>query len=283
MKSNRILQLVLLVLVVVFVATAGFLYTANSSQVKKHTELTDTLNKDQATYNNGLAQEAALQKTAADLASQLAAAKAALANSHFRSSAESIEYDNILYSLADDSKLQITSLNASSPTNVQEQNTTYQVTTFSLTVEGLSPDGIFSSPADDTAYIAAVVSNILTFENKIVTDADFDTAIIPSVNITETAPMTAADVQAEIDDINTKITAGLTDAIAALTAQIQTANAGILTSDQITALIQTQTAQLVATTLAAQTPDQIKALVAQENIATPTATITINVWTCKGA
>lgn len=126
MKSNRILQIILLVLVVVFVAAGGFLYTANSSQVKKHTELTDTLSKDQATYNNGLAQEAALQKTSADLASQLAAAKAALANSHFRSSAESIEYDNILYSLADDTKLQITSLNASSPTNVQEQNTTYR-------------------------------------------------------------------------------------------------------------------------------------------------------------
>lgn len=95
--------------------------------------------------------------------------------------------------------------------------------------------------------------------------------------------MTAADVQAEIDDINTKITAGLTDAIAALTAQIQTANAGILTSDQIAVLVKTATTQLVATTLAAQTPDQIKALVAQENIATPTTTITINVWTCKGA
>ena len=283
MKSNRILQLILLVLVVIFVATAGFLYTANSSEIKRHTQLTDTLNKDQVTYNNGLAQEAALQKTAADLASQLAAAKASLASTHFRSSAESIEYDNILYSVADAAKLQITSLSASSPSNVQEKDTTYQVTTFTVAVKGLSPDGIFSSPADDMAYIAAVVDNILAFENKIATGADFDTTVIPSVSITEPAPMTAAEVQAEIDGINTKIAAELKDAITALAAQIQKDNASLLTPDQIAALVKTETDALIATTLASQTPDQIKALVEQANIVTPTATITINVWTCKGA
>jgi hypothetical protein len=283
MKSNRILQLVLLVLVIVFVAAAGFLYTANSSEIKRHTQLTDTLNKDQVTYNNGLVQQAALQKTAADLASQLAAAKASLANSHFRSSAESIEYDNILYSIADGVKLQVTSLTAGSPSNVQEKDTTYQVTTFTVSVKGLSPDGIFSATADDTTYIASVVDNILTFENKIATGTDFDTAVIQSVNISEPSPMTATDIQTEIDGINNKIAAGLKDAITALTAQIQKDNAGKLTPDQIAALVKSETDALIATTLASQTPEQIKALVEQANIAAPTAVITIDVWTCKGA
>ena len=284
MKSNRKFQLVLLAIIVVFVAAAGFLYMSNSSQLKRKTQITDNLSKSQATYNSGLAQKAALAKTATDLASQLASAKASLAQIHFRSSSESVEYDRILYSIADAAALQLTSLSATAPADVHELNNTYQLTTFSLTVEGLSPDGIFSSPGDDTAYNDAVVKNILDFMNKISTSPDFDTANIQSVNISVPKTMTGTDIQTEIDGINTRIAAEIKTQIDALAAQIQADNAGgTLTQDQINTLIKTETAQLVATTLAAKTADEVKALVEQANIATPSATITINIWTYKGA
>jgi hypothetical protein len=256
---------------------------SNSSELKRKTQVTDNLNKSQATYNSGLAQKAALEKTATDLASQLASAKALLAQTHFRSSSESVEYDRILYAIADAAAVQLTNLSATAPADIQEQNNTYQLTTFSLTVQGFSPDGIFSSPADDTAYIDAVVNNILNFINKISTSPDFDTAVIQSVNISVPETMTGADIQTEIDGINTKIAAEIKDQIAALAAQIQADNAGTLTQDQINTLIKTETARLVATTLAAKTADEVKALVEQANIATPSATITINIWTYKGA
>ena len=101
MKSNRILLLVLLALIIVFGAVAGYLYTANNAENKNQTQLKNNIAKDLATINKGIAQKADLDKAAADIASQLDAAKAALADINFRKAAESIEYDRILYGIAD--------------------------------------------------------------------------------------------------------------------------------------------------------------------------------------
>ena len=185
--------------------------------------------------------------------------------------------------MADSAKLRLTGITATSPAAFTEQNNTYQVTTFTVTVEGFSPGAIFSAPKDDSDYITGIVSNIMAFSNTLATSADFDTAIIEPVNITVPKAMTAVDVQAEINVINTKIAAELKDAIAALTAQIQTDNGDTLTQDQIAALIKTETDKLVAETLKAKSADEVKALVQQANIQSPSATFTINVWTYKGA
>jgi hypothetical protein len=283
MKSNRILLLVLFALVILFGAVAGYLYTANNAEIKNQTQLKDTIAKDQATINKGITQKADLEKAAADIADQLASAKAALADIHFRSTVESIEYDRILYAIADTAKIRITGLNATPPADIKESNNMYQLTKFTITVEGLGPDGIFSKPADDTAYLGSVVSNILGFTNNIATSPDFDTAVIESVNISEPDPMTAENIQAEIDAINAKISEEIKDQIDALTTKIQTDNAETLTAEQIDALIKTQTADLVAKTLAAKTPEEIKAMVEQAGIARPSAVIIINIWTYKGA
>jgi hypothetical protein len=283
MKSNRILQIVLVVLIIAFVAAAGFLYKSNSSEVNRQKSLKDNLTKNQAAYNSGLAQKAALEKTATDLANQLASAKSLLAGVHFRPSSESIEYDRILLGTADSAKLLITNITATPPVAFTEQNNTYQVTTFTVTVEGLSPDGIFATSKDDADYITAVVNNILVFSNAIATSPDFDTAIIQPVNINVPNHMTAADIQAEIDGINNKIRTEIKNAIDALTSQILTDNADTLTQDQIAGLVQTETDKLVAETLKAKSADEVKVLVEQSGIESPSATITINIWTYKGA
>ena len=283
MKSNRILLLVFFALIIIFGAVAGYLYIANNAENKNQTQIKNNIAKDLVTINKGSAQKADLDQAAADIASQLDSAKAALADINFRKAVESIEYDRILYGIADASSVRIDSLAAAPPSDVKELNNTYQLTKFAVTVEGLSPDNIFASPGDDTAYIGSVVANILNFTNKIAVSPDFDTAVIESVNITEPRPMAPDEIQGLIDGINNKIADGIRDQIDALAQQIQTDNEATLTQEQIDALIKTETDKLVAATLAAKTPDEIKTLVDQAGIARPTAVITISIWTYKGA
>jgi hypothetical protein len=278
MKSNRILQIILVGLVIVFVAVGAYIYTANSSETKKQSQLKSTLNQSQVIYANGLAQKAALQTTATSLANQLASAKALLAQSSFRSSAESIEYDRTLYGLAANSKLNITSLTSSAPSSTVDGGTTYKVTTFVVTVQGVVPAAIFSKSADDTAYINSVVSNINGYLQTIIADPNFNTAIIPNVNFSVPPTMTDDQVQAEITAINGFVTTQQQTAITTLTAQIQTANAG-LPPDQITALVTSAVNDLIAQTIKNATPAQLAMLITRAGVPSPTAVITINVWT----
>jgi hypothetical protein len=279
MKSNRILQIILVGLVIVFVAVAAYIYTANSSETKKQSQLKSTLNQSQVIYANGLAQKAALQTTATGLANQLASAKALLAQSSFRSSAESIEYDRTLYGLAANSKLNITSLTSSAPSSMVDGGTTYKVTTFVVTVQGVVPTAIFSKTADDTTYINSVVSNINGYLQSIIADPNFNTAVIPNVNFTVPPTFTDDQVQAEISTINGFVTTQQQAAITALTAQIQAANAATLTPDQISALVTSAVNDLIAQTIKNSTVAQLAMLITRAGVPSPTAVITINVWT----
>ena len=282
MKSNKMLQIILVVLVVVFLAAGWFIYSANSSELKKQTQLKNTLSQSQTTYKNGLAQKTTLQNTNISLANQLAAAQALLAAAHFRSSAESIDYDGIIYGLAGAAKVQVTGLTASAPAAITEGATVYQATTFTISVTGFSPNKIFAKAADDSAYLSAVVGNIQALLASIAASPDFDTATIQSVNISSPTPMTDGDIKTMIDGINTKIAAENQDQITDLTNQITSDNA-YLPQAQIDALVKTAVDQLVTSALAAQSAGQLQILIDQASIAAPSAVITINVWTSKGA
>jgi hypothetical protein len=278
MKSNKILQIVLVGLVVVFVAIAAYIYMTNSSETKKQTQFKNTLNQSQVIYANGLAQKAALQTTATSLASQLADAKALLAQSSFRPSAESIEYDRTLYSLAGASKLNVTSLTSVAPSSIIDQGTAYKVTTFTINVTGVVPSAIFGKSAEDTTYINSVVNNINAYLKSIIADPSFNTAIIPTVSFSVPPTMTDDQIQSEIATINGFVTAQQKTAIDALTAQIQAANAA-LPPDQVTALVTSAVSDLIAQTIKSATPAQLAMLITRAGVPTPTAVITINVWT----
>jgi len=248
----------------VFVGAAELLLANNSKEVAKQSTLKNTIAQDQKTLNQGQAEEAAKQKEATTLQNELTDAQNAVNQENFRKSAESIEYDQSLFSIANAAKVQITSLTAAPPVETKENNATYQVTTFTLDVEGITPDTIFSKAADSTAYINSTVQNILAFIDQVANSSDFNTAVIPTTSITAPEPMTDADVAALQDNINSEVQAQLTSD--------ETQN---LTTDQIAALVQSN--------LAAMKPDQIQALIEKAGIAKPSATVTINVWTNKGA
>jgi cell division protein FtsB len=264
MKSNRvILPVILLVIILVFVGVTELLHSNNSKEVAKQNTLTNTIAQDQKTLSQGQAELAAKKQEATTLQNELTDAQNMANQVTFRTSAESIEYDQSLFSIADTAKVQITSLTAAPPVETKENNATYQVTTFTLNVEGITPDTIFSKAADSTDYINSTVQNILAFLDKVATSSDFNTAIIPTTSITAPEPMTDADVATLRDTINGEVQAQLTQV------EIQG-----LTADQIAALVQNN--------LAAMKPEQVQVLIEKAGIPKPSATVTINVWTNKG-
>ena len=79
-----------------------------------------------------------------------------------------------------------------------------------------------------------------------------------------------------------KIASENQDQITVLTNQITSDNA-YLPQAQIDVLVKTAVDKLVASALAAQSAGQIQILIDQAGITTPSAVITINVWTSQGA
>ena len=171
-------------------------------------------------------------KENATLQSELTAAQTAVTQIDFLTSAESIKYDGILFSIAADANLQITSLSATAPADTTENSNSYQLTTFTVNVAGVAPQKVFASTADSTAYIAATVNNILAFTHEVANSSDFDTAEMPSVSLTSSVPMTDDDIATLNAAIGSEVQAGLT-----------TAETQGLTSDQITALAQSKLAK----------------------------------------
>lgn len=264
MKTKRILQLTLLALVVIFAGVAVFVYAANSKEVKKQADLNLAIAQSEATFNKSLEQKAAKAQEATALTIELNKAKATLDTIDFRAAAESIEYDRLLFSLADGAKLQVVGLGAGKPVDRKEGGTVYQVTSFTVNVEGKTPGVFFQSGGDSTGYINVTVKSILDFVNSVVTSADFDTAIIQSVNISAPKAMTNEEVQ----DMNTRIK----DAVKGKLTETETENK---TEEEIAGLVDSK--------LATMTADQIQVLMAQAGLVKPSAAITIEIWTYKGA
>lgn len=262
MKSNRMLGFILAGIIIVVLVGAGLLYMANNRALSRQDELNDAINTNQTILNRATAEKKAKEAEAADLAQRLADAEQALAQVGFRDSAESIEYDGILFSIAKSSKLQITSLTATAPLAMKEGNTTYQLTTFTVAVEGITPSTIFSTGQDSARYIAGVVDNVLAFVDAVANSPDFDTATIQSVNISAPEPMTNEEVSQLIEDINDQIESELTDA--------EKLNK---TEAQIDALVQSK--------LAAMSSTEIQQLLEEAGVDKPTAVITIKIWTYK--
>jgi hypothetical protein len=262
MKSNRMLGFILTGIIVIVLVGAGLLYMANNRALSRQDELNDAINTNQTILNRATAEKRAKEAEAAVLAQKLADAEQALAQVGFRESAESIEYDGILFSIVKSSKLQVTSLTATAPLAMKEGNTTYQLTTFTVAVEGITPSVIFSTGQESANYIAGVVDNVLAFVDTVANSADFDTATIQSVNISAPEPMTNEEVTQLIDSINSQIESKLTDA-----------EKKDKTEAQITALIQSK--------LAAMSTTEIQQLMGNAGVGKPTAVITIKIWTYK--
>ena len=264
MKSNKLLAFILAGIIIIALAGAGLLYFADMKEQDKQDSLNSQIASAQATITRSAQQKAEKQAEAVALAAQLVEAKALLEQTGFRSSAESIEYDRLLFQIATDTQLQVNSITANAPLDLKEGNITYRQTTFTVSLEGLAPGAIFSAPQDSTRYISGVVDNILAYVNTLAVSPDFDTAQIQSVNISAPEPMSAEEIASMIEQINNQVESELTD----------TEKAG-KTEAEIAALVQSK--------LAAKTSAEIALLMENAGLDKPTAAITIKIWTFKGA
>jgi hypothetical protein len=264
MKSNKLLTFILAGIIIIALAGAGLLYFADMKEQDKQDSLNSQIASAQATIARSSQQKAEKQAEAVALAAQLVEAKALLEQTGFRTSAESIEYDRLLFQIAADTQLHVNSISATAPLDLKEGNITYQQTTFSISLEGIAPGVIFNAPVDSSSYIDGVVDNILAYVNTLAASPDFDTAQIQSVSISAPEPMTAEDIASMIEDINSQVESELTDA-----------EREGKTEEEITALVQSR--------LAAKTSAEIAELIEEAGLDKPKASITIKIWTYKGA
>ena len=262
MKSNRILQIVLVMIIIIFAVVAGYLYFGNANDSKKPTQLKADISRNQAILTKGLADQAAKQKEATTLASQLANAKTLMAKVSFRSSAQSIEYDRILSGIADNAKLQLTNITAGDAAEQKEGQNSYLVSIFTINLEAKTPETIFATPADSTAYINTNVSNILACLNQLATGTDFDTTIIQSVSITAPTPMTIQQIADKINGLK-----------AIIKSQLKDSEITGLTDDQVNAVVDAKYAALGK--------EDIQRLLQLDGFDKPSAVITIQIWTYK--
>jgi len=263
MNSNRMLVFILLALVVVFVGVGGWLYSNNNSEVTKQNNLKNQIVLDKKTLTQDQAANAVQQQQSVALQNEVATAQTTVVQINFPTTAQTVDDDRTLYSIAADTGLQITSLTATPATDTTENSTNYQLTTFTVNVTGLVPQQVFASTADSASYNQAVVNDIVAFTHEVITNSVFSSGTVPSVNLTSPAPMTDTDIATLNTTINSEVQAALPPD-----------KTQGLTSDQIAALVKS--------TLAAMTPAQVQALIEQAGFTGPTATFTIQVWTIKG-
>ena len=182
----------------IFVIAAVSLYLLYGNQTRAHQAAKDELDEVQATAPLLLLEKQALQNelaqkedelaqwndTISRLEGQLAQAEIELGQTQdgFHSSAESIEYDEILFVFAHNSNLEISILNASETNDADVEGIGYKTTVFAVEVRG-------------------EVANILDFVNTIVTDEAFKTAILEPVDIMVPEPLTEEDKEQILEDM----------------------------------------------------------------------------------
>lgn len=264
MKSKRILQLILVCIVVIVVAVAGFLYFANSSETKQQEQIQADIDANRAILNKGLLEKAAKERESSELKNELTEAQALLNSIDFKDSAESIEYDGILFSISDETDLQIISLIATPPLEVQEGDVYYQITTFTIDVRGKAPGKILTTTQDSAEYNSDVMINILDYIHRIAVSDDFDSTSIQSVSIVAAITMTEEDIFKMIDKIYGLVLKEIPEA-------------------EIEGKTEAEIAALVTERLNNKTSSQIQALMDEAGLDRPSASITIKIWTYKEA
>jgi Tfp pilus assembly protein PilO len=156
----------LILVIGVLVIALGSLYMVYSRQSSEQQELAASLATAQARLPKVIADREASEAELAQWQDKLAEATSLLAKSEaqFPGSAESIEYDEVLYEIADSCDLEVMSLTASEPSEKKVEDVTYTVTTFEVEVRG-------------------EVDDILDFISDIATREYFTGATVELVNI----------------------------------------------------------------------------------------------------
>ena len=129
MKLSKTVWLV--VVIVIFAIVLGILFSIYSGQAGERKQLKDTLNNAQTLLPG-------LIDNKEELENQLAQAESLLDRSQaeFPESVDSIEYDDDLFKIADDSNVDITRLTSTKPANTKVGAVTYSISAYVVVVKG---------------------------------------------------------------------------------------------------------------------------------------------------
>ena len=186
----------------IFVIAIGSVYWLYLQEGQQQEELNAQLSAVQATLPKLAVERANLESTLTELEDKLEQVTSRLetAKGAFPSSVESIEVDELLFGIADDWGLEITSLTASEPRDnivrvevededIDVEDVAYLVTSFTVDVKSKAPESSFETEEEYKTYIDKSVDDILNFINTIVTHRDFDTATVELVSIVIPEPL----------------------------------------------------------------------------------------------
>jgi len=169
----------------IFILGFAIIFVLYSGQSGEQEQLNSRLATTQGLLPGLIAEKEDLAGQLAQWEDELDKARVALDKSEarFPKSAESIEYDEVIFKLAGDCDLLVFELNASEPDKegVKGTDITYDVRTFTVVLENVdSPPG---NAGDFEIYIDQTVDKVLDFIHLVVTTPDFGVATVQVVAI----------------------------------------------------------------------------------------------------
>jgi DNA-binding protein YbaB len=201
MKLSRTVWIVLGV--AVFIIGFVVLYMMYSRQITEQEQLKSRVASNQATFSKLVTEKENWQTQLVKLQSELAQRQSALtqanltlsqAKTGWPTSAESIEYDEKLFEMADAWKLDITIVTAAEPAEEEVEDITFTVASFTVQVTGKPLETPFKEAKDYRDYLYDTVDDILAFVHTIVNDKNFASAGIELVNMQVPEPLTKEDI-----------------------------------------------------------------------------------------
>lgn len=172
----------------ILVIAIGTVYWLYMQEAREERELSAQLSVAQSTVPKLASERASLESTLTELEDNLAQATSELetAQAVFPTSTESIEVDELLFSIADDWGLDVTNLTASEPSDEKVK----------VEAEDIKVEDVIYLVTPFTVEVKGEVADILKFIDTIVTHSDLTTATIEQVNINVPEPLTEEEEEA---------------------------------------------------------------------------------------
>jgi hypothetical protein len=195
--------------VAIFIIGFAVLYMMYSRQGDEQEQLKSKIGANQATLVGLIKERESWQSQLLKLQDELAQRQDALteanlalsqAGTGWPTSAESIEYDEKLFAMADAWNLNITMVTAVEPKEIKVEGITFTVSSFNVEVKGKprEEDKLSKTAAEYREYLYKTVDDILAFVNTIVNDKDFASAGIELVSMQVPQPLTQKEIDQDV-------------------------------------------------------------------------------------
>lgn len=189
--------------IVIFAAAAGLLYMMYNRQLNEQDQLKSQISVNQATLSKLVTErenfQAQLTKVEEELAQKKKDLDAAILSldatkAVWPKEAESIEYEEKLFDLADGWNLQIMVVQTGETGSQNAQGVTFSINTYNVSITGIPLTEGLETASEYENYIYEELDNILGFITSTVHDEAFTTASIDLVNLSIPALITSEEV-----------------------------------------------------------------------------------------